>query len=375
MNKLVTYTIISTISILTILLSFMIFNFIGSIVLGLFLYYVSEPVYKYLRNYNISKTTSALSALISLILPIVIILSYTIRIIAIEFRSISIQLRSISTNSTDLGILKYLQSEPVNDLIININNISQIQSIEDIEEIINSFDASFVSSVIDISVESSLIVISSLSDIFFTLFIAFAIAFYSLKNGENIKKKVYELIQHDPDIIQFWEKLDRKLQMVYIGNIGLAIFTAIIAVVSFTLISYFIPGGGVLRYPALIGILCGLTSIIPVFGVKIIYIPITLILYTINLLQYGFPEGVLFPTVFIVVSVIIVDVIPDLIIRPKIGSMGGVSMGVVLLSFVLGPLTFGWYGLFLGPIVFVVIYEFINELLPKIMNNEVILFN
>lgn len=375
MNKIVTYGIVSIISILTLLLSFMIFNFIGSIVLGIFLYYISEPVYKYLRNYEINRTTSALSALLSLILPIVIILSYTIRIIAIEFRSISIQLRSISDSSTDLGVLKYLQSEPISNLIVNINNLSQIQSVRDIEEIINSFDAGFVSSVIDISIESSLIVISSLSDIFFTLFIAFSVAFYSLKNGESIKKKSYELIDYDPDLIHFWEELDKKLQMVYIGNIGLAIFTAIIAVVSFTLISYFIPGGGVLRYPALIGILCGLTSIIPVFGIKIVYIPVTLILYTINLLEYGFPEGALFPTVFIVISVIIVDLIPDLIVRPKIGSLGGVSTGVVLLSFVLGPLTFGWYGLFLGPIVFVVIYEFINELLPKVINNDVMLFN
>lgn len=364
MNDLTKYGIIFIISVLSILLSLMITKFIGPIVLGLFIYYSTEPVYKILRDYNIRNSISAISAILSIIIPVLIVLSYTIRIIAIEVRALTIEIRSVSQN-VDLGPLTILERESVSNLLTNISNLGQIKSIEDLEQITQSFDVSFVNSVVDVSVESILILISSLSDIFFSLFIAFAIAYYCLKDGVYIKNKVYDMVDHDPDIIKFWENLDQKLQIVFLGNLGLAIITSIIGIISYTLIGVLVPGGSeIIKYPALIGILCGLSSIIPVFGAKIIYLPITLLLYIIGILQFGIPFGLIFPTAFILVSSIIVDFIPDLVIRPMIGSMGGVSMGVVLLSFVLGPLTFGWYGLFLGPLVFVTIYEFVNELLP-----------
>jgi predicted PurR-regulated permease PerM len=366
MNNLTKYGIVSIISVLLILLLFMMTEFIGSIVLGLFIYYSTEPVYKKLRYYDIRKSISAISAILSIIIPVLVVLSYTIRIIAIEVRALTIELRSVSQN-IDLGPLTILERESVSNLLTNISNLGQIKSVGDLEQIVQSFDVSFVNSVIDVSIESILILTSSLSNIFFSLFIAFAIAYYCLKDGEHIKNKVYDMVDYEPNVIKFWEDLDKKLQIVFLGNLGLALITSIIGIISYTLVGVLIPGGGIIKYPALIGILCGLSSIIPVFGAKIIYLPITVILYIIGILNFGIPFGLIFPTVFILVSSIIVDFIPDLVIRPMIGSMGGVSMGVVLLSFVLGPLTFGWYGLFLGPLIFVTVYEFINELLPHMV--------
>jgi len=82
-------------------------------------------------------------------------------------------------------------------------------------------------------------------------------------------------------------------------------------------------------------------------------------------------EGSLwFPVVFFLVTVVVVDdVIPDFFIRSYV-SKGELNMGLLLLTYVLGVVAFGWYGVFFAPIVLVVFIHFVRDILPVLLGSD-----
>ena len=115
----------------------------------------------------------------------------------------------------------------------------------------------------------------------------------------------------------------------------------------------------------MLGILAGVASLIPIVGMKIIYVPTTLYLLLQGILSGG-PNSLLLPIVFLIVSFLIVDCIPDLVIRPYISGKN-LHTGVIMFSYIFGPLMFGWYGIFLGPMIAILIFHFGGTILPNIM--------
>jgi len=72
---------------------------------------------------------------------------------------------------------------------------------------------------------------------------------------------------------------------------------------------------------------------------------------------------VAFPVAFLVVSFVVVDYVPDQLLRPYVSGRT-LHVGAVMLAYTLGPFLFGWYGIFLGPFVLVVLYEFARIVVP-----------
>lgn len=341
-------------------------NFIGSITLGIFIYYATRPLYNKLRERDINKTIAAILAPTLFMIPIFLLILYTVRIVTVETRALLIQAGDNSIFELfNQNLFEQLFEDEFSQLFPELNTLSQLQ-ITEMSDIIQNIDSNVFESILDSSMQFGLAAISSLSGIFFTFLIAFSLSFYLLRDGYVIKNIIYKHTKYDKTITEYVKKLDKDLEIVFFGNILLAIFTGILGAVSFSLLTIFFPGGNILAYPALIGILCGITSLIPVIGMKLVYWPVTVIIGAIGFIESGF-TGLLFPIVFFIVGLILVDTIPDFIARPYIGSRGGISTGVIFFSYIFGPLTFGWYGLFLGPLIFVIAYEFIKIILPRII--------
>lgn len=55
--------------------------------------------------------------------------------------------------------------------------------------------------------------------------------------------------------------------------------------------------------------------------------------------------------------------------RSYLSARSGVHMGPVLLGYFLGTLAFGWYGLFLGPIVVVLAIHFAHMIFPTLVSD------
>lgn len=349
---------------------FMIKPFIGSLSLSIFFYYGCLPVYNNLRNRGYSKNISAILSELTLILPIIIIITYTIRVISIEIRILLLRFRSF-VGTQNNALYNDLEQIPyVVNLLENYGS-NDFSNLSDFVSYVQGLDLNYIISVADTSLGTILEIVSLLGDLLFVLFVAITVSFYLLKNKKFIQDLSYDVLNYNRESISFLEKLNKKLMFVFIGNLGLMVITSLISIVLYTSIMFLFPNGSMITYPVLISLLCGISSVIPVIGAKLSYIPVTVILYLNSILNYSQPIDLLLPTGFLILSFIFIDAIPDFIIRPRISSVGGTSVGIVLISFVFGPIVFGWYGLFLGPVILVTAHEFIKEILPKLSEGNI----
>lgn len=367
MNRNISHLFILTGLLLFISISFIFYNFIGPIVLGIFIYYCTRPFYKKMIEEDINKTVSAIIAPLLFIIPVFILIIYTLRIVFIELRGIIIQTGDSLLGSETNEYILQLINESEFELLPELNTLLDLQYIT-ITNIIQNINTNTFESILDNAMKIGISSVSSLTELFFTFLIAFSLSFYLLKEGHKIRDLILKHTNYDDTITEFTTVIDSDLKIVFFGNILLALLTGLIGAISFTLLTIIIPGGNILTYPALIGILCGLTSLIPVVGMKLVYIPVTSIITAIGVIENGL-SGLLFPVIFFIVALIIVDTIPDFVARPYISSRGGISTGIIFFSYIFGPLTFGWYGLFLGPLIFVIAYEYVLIVLPKLSIN------
>jgi hypothetical protein len=81
------------------------------------------------------------------------------------------------------------------------------------------------------------------------------------------------------------------------------------------------------------------------------------------------PAFLWFPAVFFAVSLVVVDTIPDLVLRPYVSGRN-LHVGLVMLAYIFGPLLFGWYGIFLGPMILVLVVHFVRIVLPELVAGE-----
>jgi hypothetical protein len=78
-------------------------------------------------------------------------------------------------------------------------------------------------------------------------------------------------------------------------------------------------------------------------------------------------EGWWFVALFGGVAFVIVDTIPDIVVRPYV-SGGSLHVGALMFAYILGPLLFGWYGIFLGPMLLVVVVHFARIVAPELIS-------
>jgi hypothetical protein len=73
-----------------------------------------------------------------------------------------------------------------------------------------------------------------------------------------------------------------------------------------------------------------------------------------------------YPVTFLIVAFLLLDIVPQSIVRPY---TSGQTMhnGAVLFAYILGAALFGWYGLFCGPLLLVLVVQFANVVLGDLL--------
>jgi predicted PurR-regulated permease PerM len=196
------------------------------------------------------------------------------------------------------------------------------------------------------------------SDFFLNLFIITVVVYYLLIDGNRIREW---LLRFDDDAIvrEYLEAVDRELESVLFGNMLNVIVTSLIAIAVYSGYNAYVPAGAQVPYPALAGALTGVASLIPVVGMKIVYVPLTA--------AAGVSAAMGGDTSLLVyVAGFLVDTIPDLILRP-IFSGETTHVGLLMLAYTLGPVVLGFYGFFFAPIVLVIGLTFANTALPRLL--------
>jgi predicted PurR-regulated permease PerM len=77
----------------------------------------------------------------------------------------------------------------------------------------------------------------------------------------------------------------------------------------------------------------------------------------------------LVPVAFVVISFVFLDIIPQTAIQPYLAARE-THVGLMLFSYIAGPAVFGWYGLFLGPFLLVVVVQVFRIVFPEIIHGK-----
>ena len=332
-------------------LAYIVYSFIGTFVFGLFLYYATRPIYRRIKKRIRPPSLAAAIALFVLALPALALITYT--------------------GAVAVSELVRLTNQGVFDLSRYPISADQLERLTDFERLLTFDPASLtfaqVQQVVS-SIGSASNVLAFVGVGLVHLFAMIALAFYLLRDDAKLSRWLNSRIADDRGVMEaFLGGADRDFTNIFFGNILNAVLTGTIGVIAYSILNLVAPSGVAIPAAALIGLLAGVASLIPVVGMKLVYVPVAIYL---GVTSYLFdPATLWFTAVFVAVSFVIVDTIPDLVLRPYVSGRN-LHVGAVMIAYTLGPLLFGWYGIFLGPIVLVLIVNFARHVLPVLIARE-----
>ena len=322
------------------------YAFVGTFVFALFIYYATRPAYHRIRRRLGSRSLSAALALLVFAVPAVTLLAYTLAIAIQELSALE---------GVDLG--------PYIGLVEPYVNISR--AVEDPASLLANragLDA------IQSTLESGVTYLGIVGNGLLHLFVMFAVAFYLLRDGGRLARWVGRFGDDRGVLDSYLRAVDRSLADVFFGNILNAIVTGAIGAIAFSALNAFAPAGTAIPYPAVTGLLTGVGSLIPVVGMKIVYVPMVGYLGFRATLQ---GTGYGFVLVVFLIALVVVDLLPDFVLRPYVSGRD-LHVGLVMFAYILGPLLFGWYGIFLGPLVLVLVFHFARIVAPELLGGRTV---
>ena len=207
--------------------------------------------------------------------------------------------------------------------------------------------------------------LKSLPGIMLDFLIYIFATFYFLKDGIIIKNKLFSYIKtlqinDKKTAISIIEGLKNSFDVLFFSYITMSILVVFIAWTGFTLLG--------VPYALILSILIGITSFLPLIGMAWIYVPLAGYEYYIG--------NELLALYVLIFSIVCLNIIPDLILRPLIGAkIGKVHPLTILLGFFGGPVLFGMIGFILGPIILVVaetvIKSYVNLKIENASNKNI----
>lgn len=325
-------------------------RYVGTVMLGLFAYYVTRPVFDRIYGRLDNRTLAVAVSIFAVALPVLVLGGWT-AVVAIQ------------------GLLEVMSStglEQFRDLLEPYVDLSDIQAellavgeqIAQNPRRITAIGGNGVGNFF----ATLLGTFALLFNVLLRLFIVLVIAFYLLRDDHEVASWARDTFAPRGSVLErYFVAVDRDLKNVYFGNILNAMVTGLLGTVVYILLNVVAPDAVAIPEPVLLGLLTGAASLIPVIGMKLVWIPIALLLLVDSLVTD--PGTLWFPLLFAAVSTVVIDYIPDQLLRPYVSGRS-LHVGAIMLAYIVGPLLFGWYGLFLGPLILVALFEFARIVVP-----------
>jgi len=327
--------------------------FVGTLVFGLFLYYATRPVYNRIADRVGQPSVAAAISIFALALPALGLVGYALLIVGEQLNDLT---ESTALDPSDIGL-------PA-DVFEQLADPATLLSV-DLREFVT---AELVGSVLG-SVTSAVSTLTVVAIGLINLFAMVALAFYLLRDDHRIAAWLLDSFGEQGSLFRaYLTAVDRDLKDIFFGNILNAVFTGTIGVIAYSVLNVFAPPEAAIPAAALVGLLAGVASLIPVVGMKLVYVPVGIYMAGRSLATGG-TETLWFVGLFVVISLVVVDSIPDLVLRPYVSGQN-VHVGALMLAYTLGPLLFGWYGLFLMPVILVLVIQFARIVLSELLVEE-----
>jgi predicted PurR-regulated permease PerM len=333
------------------LVLYVVYSFIGTFVLGLFVYYATRPLYQRLQPRVSSPTLAVIGTLLAFALPLLVLISYTL---AVGLQELS------SLTGGGLGQVTALIS-PYIDTSAALSNPQQLLGTLSAQSGIDT--GSLVGILRSVGAYLGLVTTGLVQ-----IFVVLALAFYLLRDDQRLSEWFQSVVGQGA-AYAYATAVDRDLNTVYFGNILTAFVIAIVAAIVYNALAFIAPSGLGIPSPTLLGLLTGVGSLIPVIGMKLVYGPVAAYL-GVNAAVTD-PGLLWFPLVFALIAFVVIDTIPELLLRPYLSGRD-LHVGMVMVAYILGPLLFGWYGLFLAPLLLVLVVQAGVLVLPELAGSKAV---
>lgn len=331
-------------------LGYVVYSFVGTFVFGVFIYYATRPVYRRIEDHIRPPSLAAFVALVTLALPALLLLAYTL---AVGLQELQVALKA---GPLDIGRFEQFLTP-----YIDVASVA-----EDPQTLLNEPSAQAALATL---YDNAIGYVGFIGNAALHLFVMITIAFYLLRDDHRLASWFRRRFSDDRGVLEaYTHAVDRDFSNIFFGNILNAVFTGIIGAVAYSALAAVAPADIFIPYPALLGLLTGIASLVPVVGIKLVYVPLTA---WVGFQTVEQAAPVWFVVVFVSVSFVIVDVFPDLVLRPYVSGRG-LHLGMVMLAYIFGPLLFGWYGIFLGPMLLVLVVHFVRLVLPELLAGETV---
>lgn len=314
--------------VLTLILLLIAHAFVGTIVFGVFFYYAMRPINRRIRRITSSRQLAAAITLILVFIPILSFLTYTF-LVGLE------GLNTILTDQVRQAINPYI-------------NVSRL--IEEPQTVLTLAEQLRQSEPLQGILSTSIEVVLAASNAVVHLAMIIAIVYYLLRDGARIEAWFRAEVGTDSAAYAYASAVDTDLESVYFANVIAIVMITFGSIVWYNAYNAVAPSPVTIPVPTLLALLTGIASIIPLVVGKLVYLPITA--YLMILTARTNSRLVWYPALFVVVAFFFLDFIPQTFIQPYIAGRK-LHVGLTIFAYVFGGLFFGWYGLFLGPIILV----------------------
>ena len=329
---------------------FIAYRFIAALTVAVFLYYSTRRLFYELTRFRLPARVRAVISLSVIGIPLIGLLSYTV-LLLIEAR-------------------RFIERYPVVETIGAENSwVGDLAELSDptFDGLVRAYRSGQLDPVIDLASDQAALLASTLSGLVLNLLITVIVTYYLLLDGSKFHDW---LLRFDDDAIvrEYLESVDAELEAVLYGNLLNVIAISIIAVVTYTGYNVVAPAAVEVPYPALAGALTGIASLIPVIGMKIVYVPLAAATSVPTILNNDLALLV-YVAGFLVVVAVVVDTIPDIVLRPYFSGKT-THVGLLMLAYIFGPVVFGFHGLFLAPIILVLALTFADTALIRLLGGD-----
>ncbi|WP_128476715.1 AI-2E family transporter [Halorussus pelagicus] len=324
---------------------FVLWSFVGTVVLGVFIYYGSRPLYRRLRTEFSSDHAADLTLLIVLV-PVLVLVGYAVFVGLDQLG----QLTGLSAES--YAQLAPGSAEQATALVENAQGLLGSGPLQGrMQEALSAAVAAF----------------TALTTGLAHLVLAFLLAFTLLREDARIAAWFRD--QFGPEgsaAYAYAVAVDEDLHTVYVGNVLTVFAVIVLGVVVYNGLNLVAPGSIGVPVPTLLALLTGLATLVPLVVGKIVYVPVSVSL------AYSAATGpgpLWFPAVFLIACFVLLDLLPVAVLRPYIAGRS-IHGGLMIFAYIGGTMLFGWYGLFFGPLLVVVSVHLARIVLPGLVHGD-----
>jgi len=320
--------------------------FVGTLVAGLFCYYAARPIHRRLTRRLDHPGAVAGLTLVTLILPVLVLVGYGATVAYSE-------LTAVAGLDTARTVLERLVGDPgpLSALLADPSAYLSRLGFDRVQQ----------------GLSAALATLGFVGNGLLHLSLALALTFFLLRDGSRIEAWfLSEIADGESTAYAFLRGADADLETVYFGNVLSVLGVAVAAVLVYNGYNLLAPAAVALPAPTLLALLTGVATFVPIVVGKLVYLPAGAYLLWASVRA---DAALAYPVAFLVVSFLLLDLIPQTVLRPLISGQD-LHSGLVLFAYVLGVAYFGWYGLFLGPLLAVLGVQLLKHVVPDLVGGD-----